>query len=90
MEVAEDDEDRPMHVNLYPDPENLPRYPWVGGRIVGEIDSLGDNLAPIRSVGLEPELSSQWRTRSAGFSYAEDHATRSEDPDFQYRDDDAM
>ena len=90
MDSNEDDERTPIQDNVYPDPEDIPLYPWVGSSNLEKQDEGVDTLLPG-----EPEIP---RLRNASGSRGDltaldvtaDDSRQANDSDFQNRDDGSM
>ena len=90
MDSNEEDEHTLIQHNTYPDPEDVPLYPWVGTSNLEELDEGGEAFLPA-----EPEVSrlrnaSQSRGGLTALDATADHSRQANDSDFQNRDDGSM
>ena len=87
MDSNEDDEPTVIQDNIYPDPEDIPLYPWVGNSNLEELDEGGDTFLPGEAEVFRPSNASRSQRGLAALNVTVDHSRQANDSDFQNRDD---
>ena len=76
--------------NIYPDPEDIPLYPWVGSSNLEEFGDGGETFLPAEPGVSKLRNASRSRGGLTALDVTADHSRQANDSDFQDRDDGSM